>query len=59
MTYSCSLTKSYKQGWIYSAFIDGVEVVKYQVDKYAYIQYAKSYHAAKIMITKHNKRGMR
>jgi hypothetical protein len=52
----CSLTTRYKCGWIYPAYIDGHEIVKFQVDAYAYVQYAKSYHAAKIYITKHDKK---
>lgn len=52
-SYSCSLTTRYKTGFIYSAFIDDKEVIKCQVDKYAYVVYVKSYHAAKILITKH------
>lgn len=51
-SYHSSLTISYKTGYIYSAVIDGQVVVKYQVDKYAYVQYCKSIHAAKIIITK-------
>lgn len=54
--YSCSMTQSYKQGFIFSAYIDGKEVIKYTVDKFAYVQYAKSIRAAKIMITKHSKK---
>lgn len=54
--YNSSLTQSYKQGYIFSAYIDGNEVVKCQVDKHAYIIYVKSIHAAKILITKHNKK---
>lgn len=51
--YNSSLTIRYKQGYIYSIIIDGHEVVKYQVDKYAYVQYCKSIRAAKIIISKH------
>lgn len=56
-TYNSSLTQSYKCGFIYSAVIDGNDVVKVQVDNYAYVVYVKSIHAAKIMITKHLKSG--
>jgi len=55
--YSCSLVTPYKSGWIYSACIDGNEVVKVQVDSYAYVIYVKSFHAAKMLITKHIKSG--
>lgn len=51
--YHSSLVTKYKSGYIYSAVIGGVEVIKFQVDRYAYIQYVKSYHFAKITITKH------
>ncbi len=51
--YSNSLTQKYKSGYIYSATIDGQDVVKYQVDSYAYVIYAKSIRSAKIAITKH------
>lgn len=56
-SYSCSLTTKYKCGHIHSAYIDDVEVVQVSVDKYAYVQYVKSYHAAKLLITKHLKSG--
>lgn len=52
-SYHSSLTISYKTGYIYTAVIDGQDIVKYQVDKHAYVQYCKSIHAAKIIITKH------
>lgn len=52
--YNSSLTIRYKQGYIYSAIIDGHEVVKYQVDPYAYVQYCKSIRAAQLAISKHN-----
>lgn len=55
--YSCSLVTKYKSGWIYSAFIDGTEVVKVQVDPYAYVVYVKSFHAAKLLIAKHIQSG--
>lgn len=51
--YSSSWVKSYKQGFIFGAFINGNEVIKVQVDKFAYVVYVKSVHAAKIMISKH------
>lgn len=53
MKYHSSMTRSYKCGWIFSAVIDGQDVVKVQVDRYAYVIYVKSHHAAKIAITKH------
>jgi len=52
-TYSNSLTQKYRSGYIYSATIDGHDIVKFQVDSYAYIIYCKSIRAAKIAITKH------
>lgn len=52
-SYNSSLTIAYKTGYIFIACIDCNEVVKYQVDAYAYIQYAKSMQAAKIAISKH------
>jgi hypothetical protein len=52
ISYSNSLTVRYKQGWIYSSTINGTDIIKYQVDKYAYVQYAKSFRAAQIIITK-------
>lgn len=54
-SYGPSYTMAYKQGYIHCAVIDGNEVVKYNVDKFAYVQYAKSIRAAKIAITKHSK----
>ena len=59
MTYSSyhsSWVKSYKQGTIYGATIDGQEVIKCQVDKFAYIVYVKSFRAAQLLITKHSKK---
>ena len=57
MSYCNSLTQKYKSGWIYSATINGHDVVKMQVDAHAYVVYTKSIHSAKIAITKHlNKR---
>lgn len=53
MTYSCSQTTRYKQGFIHSAIVNGHEVVRVQVDAYAYVLQVKSYQAAKIAITKH------
>lgn len=54
MNYSNSFTISYKSGYIFGATINGNEVIKVTVDKYAYIIYVKSVHAAKILITKHD-----
>jgi hypothetical protein len=53
-TYSCSTTQKYKCGYIHSAIIGGNEVIKCQVDAYAYVIYAKSVRAAKQLITKHS-----
>lgn len=49
-------TFKYKQGYIHTSYLNGIEVVKYNVDAYAYVQYAKSVHAAKIAISKHSTR---
>lgn len=57
MNYHSSYTLKYKQGYIYGATIEGHEVIKFQVDRYAYIIHAKSVQAAKIAITKHAKKG--
>lgn len=54
--YYSSLTISYKTGYIHSAIINGTEVVRVQVDQYAYAIQVKSHHAAKVIITKHVKR---
>ena len=56
MSYNSSWAISYKQGRIFGAFIDGNEVIKCTVDKFAYVIYVKSVHAAKILITKHSKK---
>ena len=42
MSYFNSLTQKYKCGWIYSATINGQDVVKMQVDAHAYVVYTKS-----------------
>lgn len=56
--YHSSQTISYKQGFIHVASFGSNEVIKVSVDKYAYLIYVKSVHAAKILITKHaNKYG--
>lgn len=57
MNYNSSYTLKYKQGYIYGATIEGHEVIKMQVDRYAYVIYVKSIQAAKIAITKHAKKG--
>jgi cold shock protein len=50
-------TIKYKQGYIHLSYPDNIhEVVRVQVDPYAYLMEVKSIHSAKIMITKHLKR---
>ena len=62
--YNSSYGFKYKSGYIsgYSVF-DGhwpvgkyVEIIKVRVDQWAYLIEVKSMHAAKIMITKHEKK---
>lgn len=53
MKYSNSFTQRYKMGYIHSATIEGNEIVKVQVNQFAYIVYVKSIPAAKLLITKH------
>lgn len=55
-SYHSSLTIRYKCGYIFTATINGKEVTKFVVDNFAYIQYAKSIHAAKCIISKHFKK---
>jgi len=52
----CFLTTNYKQGYIFSKHVDNIEVIQVRVDATAYMIYVKSYHAAKILITKHAKK---
>ena len=51
--YSSSVTMSYKGGYIFTAIIEGHQVTKCTVDRYAYIVYTKNVQSAKILITKH------
>ena len=44
-------TYKYKCGWIHENFTLGV--IRVQVDKHAYSLEVKSFHQAKILITKH------
>lgn len=53
MNYSTSLTKSYKCGFFHLSVIDNNEIVRVQVDPYAYAIQVKSIRAAKQLITKH------
>jgi hypothetical protein len=46
-------TLGYKLGFIHLSYIEGCEVIRVQVDKYAYLVQVKSMRAAKILITKH------
>lgn len=48
-----SQTIGYKGGWIHLSYFDNNEVIRVQVDKYAYPIQVKSLHAAKIIISKH------
>lgn len=51
--YSCSITLLYKCGYIHYAIIDGNPIVRVQVDKFAYVIYAKSIKSAKLIISRH------
>ena len=53
MKYSSSYTQKYNGGYIHGATIDGHEVIRVQVDAYAYPIEMKSIRAAKILITQH------
>jgi hypothetical protein len=55
-SYHSSWTRSYKQGYIFGATIDGHEVIKCQVDAHAYVIYVKSFRAAQLLISKHAKK---
>lgn len=48
------ITFKYKRGFIHENFTSGI--IRVSVDEYAYCIEVKSIHAAKIMITKHEKR---
>lgn len=52
-----SLTFSYKTGFIHVSTLSGGEVIRVQVDAYAYALQVKSVQAAKVLITKHIKSG--
>jgi len=54
--YNSSNSFKYKQGRILTAYFGSIEVVKMQVDAWAYVIEVKSIHAAKILITKHSKK---
>ena len=54
--YNSSITIAYKCGFIYSAHYGNNEVIRVKVDGYAYAIQVNSFHAAKILITKHNKK---
>jgi hypothetical protein len=51
--YHSSLTVKYKKGFIHSAYYGNKEVIKVQIDNLACLVEVKSYHAAKILITKY------
>lgn len=53
MNYHSSYTFKYKCGYIHGATIDGNEVVRVQVDNYAYVLQVKSVLSAKRIITKY------
>ena len=46
-------TIGYKKGFIHLSHVENHEVVRVQVDGYAYAVQVKSLHAAKILISKH------
>lgn len=46
-------TIGYKKGYIHLSYIENQEVIRVQVDGYAYPIQVKSMHAAKLLITKH------
>ena len=46
-------TFAYKQGYIHTKYVNGIEIVQVQVDQFAYIIQVKSVQAAKVLITKH------
>lgn len=48
-------TFKYKNGFIHVNFIGKREVIKVQVDSFAYALEVKSVHAAKLLISKHSK----
>ncbi len=52
-------TLKYKTGYIHISVLNtGDEVIRAQVDRFAYTRQVKSLHAAKIMITKHKARAI-
>lgn len=53
MSYSCSQTIKYKQGFIHTAMVDGYYEVRVQVDATSKAILVKSEQAAKLLITKH------
>jgi hypothetical protein len=53
--YNSSFTQAYKNGYIHSACFGNIQVIRVQVDKYAYVIQVKSFHHAKILITAHEK----
>lgn len=48
-------TIGYKQGFIHLSIVDHHEVIRVQVNKFAYAIEVKSIHAAKLLITKARK----
>jgi hypothetical protein len=46
-------TIRYKQGYIHLSYYKDKEIIRVQVDGYAYPIETKSTHSAKILITKH------
>jgi hypothetical protein len=51
--YNSSLTIAYKQGYIHTAYLGSIEVVRVSVDQYAYAIEVKSIRAAKQAITRY------
>lgn len=49
-------TFKYKCGYIHTSYVDGTEVVRVQVDGFAYSLIVKNVQAAKIIITKYAKK---
>lgn len=49
-------TFKYKTGYIHTSYAEGTEVIRVQVDGFAYSLIVKSVHAAKIIISKHLKK---
>lgn len=53
---SLTLTFRYKTGFIHESYVTGLQIIRVQVDQFAYAIQVKSIRAAKLLITKHNKK---